>query len=155
MKMTGINFMKNLMLGVVLLCIPFIAAENARAQPSYGVFSGAFPLTLTNAQTVTVNSNPIYVRKNQGVAITPLQVSGDAANGAVTYTFDVSIDGTNYTTLTPFTYAPAHNGTTLVVGYTNWSSTILNNVRFMKLRSIANAHTNSIYVTNVYYGFWT
>lgn len=145
-----------LLLVAVVLLTPSSQAQSAF--PSSGVDRGSWTtnavLTLTNAQTVTYNSAALYVRKNQGLAIMPWIASSDAANGAVTFTFDVSADGTNYTTSTPFTYAPTLNGTTSVIGYTNWSSTILNNVRYIRLRSIANAHTNTIYCTNLYYSYW-
>lgn len=141
-------------IALIMLLSAFILTPQTQAQPAWGSWTTNVTLTITNAQTLTLNTPALYIRKNQGLAIMPWIVSGDAANGAVTFTFDVSIDGTNYTTSTPFTYAPTLNGTTSVKGFTNWSSEILNNARYIRLRSIANAHTNTIYCTNLWYSYW-
>lgn len=111
-------------------------------------------LCVTNATTNTINGDAFYVRKNQGVGITAwLNTTNTAANDIVYFTFTVSPDGTNYTTTTPFTNHVTLNGTTAVVAFTNWPATLLNNVQYMRLKSIGTAGTNSLWISNLWYSY--
>jgi hypothetical protein len=102
--------------------------------------------------TTTVTSDAMRVRGNQGIAILPTFNLAGSGTNQVTFKFDVSHDGSTWTTVSPFTYAVSANGTNTVRGFANFgpaTSASLNNIRYLRLSSIQvdNASTNS--VTNI------
>lgn len=146
------KFIHTSLLAFALILSALIDPPPADAQTTpttYGAFTNGV-LTVTNAQTLTVLTDGVTVRQGKGMAIMPYFVSlTDPTAANTTFNFDVSYDGTNWTTTSPFSLAVGHNSTTPVRGFTNWNATLLANVRQIRLRSVANGGTNTIYVTNV------
>jgi hypothetical protein len=108
---------------------------------------------VTNATTNTSYTTPkFFLRQTRGVSIiAKLNTTNTAADDAITFTFQASHDGTNWITRTPYTFAPALNGTTTVIAHTNWGVPILDNLAYMRLYSIATAGTNTLWVSNLWY----
>lgn len=138
---------------VAIGCLSLAIAPPAQAQVTpvtTGVFTNATQ-TLTNAQTVTYNLD-VTVRQNAGVAILPYFCATNSdANENVVFNFQVSADGTNFTTTTPFSLTNVLNGTTAVRGFHLLTADQLNHVQKLRLATIVNGHTNNIWVTNVTY----
>jgi hypothetical protein len=141
-----------------------MAATGARAQvavaPRAGYFTNAGTLNITNASggsslliagsgTATVTSSNVIAFRGRGIALWPSFAFTNAGTDAVTLGLDVSPDGTNWSTAQPIQRAFVGNGTTGVLGYTNVLSDVLDNVKFLRLTTIANAHASSAVVTNV------
>jgi hypothetical protein len=87
--------------------------------------------------------------RGRGIALWPSFAFTNAGTDALTLGLDVSPDGTNWSTAQPIQRAFVGNGTTGVLGYTNVLSDVLDNVKFVRLTTIANAHASSVVVTNV------
>lgn len=150
-----------LLIAFLLLAFSFLlASPPARAADSpadvthLGTLLTNTTLCVTNATTNTLNGAAFYVRKNQGAAITLLMnTTNTAADDLVYLKFQVSADKTNWNTLNRYAIAPALNGTTSVVLYTNLVPTLLNNVRWIRLQSIGTAGTNSLWISNLWYSY--
>jgi hypothetical protein len=104
---------------------------------------------VTNATAPTINSPAVALYRGRGLAIMPTFIGTNAGTANVILAFNVSADGTNWSTTTPFSYTLPMNGTTAVIGYTNFPSTLLDNVAYLRLAYISNAHTANITVSNV------
>jgi hypothetical protein len=135
---------------LALAAAPLAPRVQAQTEPTtFGTFTNAV-LTATNGQTLTINGPPITVHQDKGMAILPYFAAASAGEAAnVTFNFDVTYDGTNWTTTKPITVAVAHNGTAAVRGHLLLDPTELNHVRQIRLSTVANAFTNTVYVTNV------
>ena len=137
-----------------LLCL-FGSRLNAPAQSNVGLqnrfhaFASANSSVLTNSQTKTVNSESVPVYRDRGMGFFATFFGTNATAATVTFKFDVTYDGTNWTTIQPFVWGATLNSTNPVVAYTNLPSTALDNARGIRLASIQNSHTNSIIVSNV------
>jgi hypothetical protein len=131
---------------------------------------GASPLvraqsTPRNVQTLTLSDSSIAtsatevstseaftIKADSGFAIlVSFQLSGaDTAN--VTFSFAVSIDGTTWSTTTPYTYTVAATGTTPVIGFCNFPPHVAgngaNNIRYARLASITNASSTRTVAVN-------
>ncbi len=157
------KFKRFTLAGFCLLCLLCLgisasAAEFFTGPTRLGSFLTNASVTITNETTRTFNGAGISLpANNDGIAISPVMVTtNSAAVDAITFTFEVSIDGTNYCTLTPFTYSPKLNGTTTVIGYTNWGKPLLANAKYIRLKSIATAAgTNTLTVSALEYSFAT
>jgi hypothetical protein len=137
-----------LMVLAIICMLAAPATSQAQVTPTAtGEFLGSTYL-INGSVTSNINTSAISVRQAKGLAFLPLLAGTNASTAAVTFVFDVSVDGTNFTTSSPLAFAVAMNGTTAVRGYTNFSSTLLDNVSHLRLRSIQNAHTASVFVTN-------
>jgi hypothetical protein len=134
-----------------LLAAPLVQAQVAPRNLT------TLTLTATTAAanaTTVITSQAVQIKPGAGFAVIPnFQLSGaDTAN--MTFNFAVSTDGTTWTTITPFTYAEASNGTTPVIGFKNFGVAAgADNVLYVRLASVTNASTtrtltiNSIVVT--------
>ena len=115
---------------------------------TWSAFTGV-PAYVEGGAQSNLTSTAISVRKDRGLSIIPIFAGTNSGTANLIFTGKVSPDKTNWCTVTPFTYTVAMNGTTGVVGYTNWPPTLLNNVAWFQLTSISNGHTASVYITNV------
>ena len=77
----------------------------------------------------------------------------------VTFYFNLSVDGTNWSVLNPisaaFALGPANAMLVAgqkVVGYTNFPRTVLDNARYARLDNIMNQNSNHVYVSNMVFG---
>lgn len=128
--------------------------------PKFNYFTNSGTLNITNALggasllisgsgTATVTSSNVIVYRGRGIALWPLFAFTNAGTDAITLGCDVSPDGTNWSTGQPISAAFAGNGTTGVLGFTNILSDKLDNAKYIRLTTIANAHASSVVVTNV------
>ena len=114
-------------------------------------------LTLSDS---SIAANTTEVSTSQAFTIKPGAGFGAVVNfvlsGAdttnVTFNFAVSLDGTTWTTTTPFTQAVAANGTTTVIDFKNFAADVTgagaNNILYVRLASITNASTTRIVTVN-------
>lgn len=121
--------------------------------PSFAAFTNMPTTVLLNSNAV-INSGIITLRANQGIAILPIFAftNGNAGTN-VQFSFTGSPDLTNWTTSAVFSMTVAGNGSTGVVGYTNVPPTWLNNIRYLRVSSITNQHTSTLFLTNILYSF--
>lgn len=138
---------------VVLWLLPFTA--RAQSQPlKFGIITNQ-PALILGSMTSNVNSGTFYVREGKGVAILAKFAGTNAATvNTLTVKFDVSHDNTNWSTLTPLTLSAAINGTAQVIAFTNFTPLLLDNVRFMRVKSIQNGDTNAMFVSNLTYSYF-
>ena len=107
------------------------------------------PVTVTNSTTLTIASNAVPVWRGRGMALMPTFTCAGADTGNVTFNWNLSYDGTNWTTTTPISLVLVANGTTRVTGYTNVPADKLDNVRFIRLATISGTATTVATVSNV------
>ncbi len=83
------------------------------------------------------------------------QTNAALVGSNVTFRFNISIDGTNWSNLNPIsaTFALTANAVLVagqkVVAYTNFPRTVLDNARFARLDNIVNGVDQHIYVSNM------
>ncbi|HZM01558.1 MAG TPA: hypothetical protein VFC44_00920 [Candidatus Saccharimonadales bacterium] len=127
--------------------------------PSLPVFAQVTPTTVivltnlpawytTNYTTnlftpgTTPTTNIISLRQGQGMAVA---VSFTGTNASATAGFvinwAVSLDGTNYQTANFLSFSNSVNGTSGVVGYTNFPGALLNNALYITPATIQNTCT--------------
>lgn len=112
------------------------------AMTATGFFTNSGSFSLTNGQ---------YLLMSSGCSDTIRQYNGESILGSFTWTnpitvgasattwWDVTADGTNYTTTHPFVMTtPAGTGSNTVVWWTNLTILQLDNVRTLKLYAISN-----------------
>lgn len=114
------------------------------ALPANAIAPGNPPLFLPGQSTV------IALTPRKGVALLASVATTNAGTGPVLFVFDLSADGTNYTTGQPITFAAPLNGTAGVIAFTNIGGPALDNVRFMRLTTISNLHSATAFVTNLW-----
>jgi hypothetical protein len=110
--------------------------------------------SVTNIASPATNAGPrlVSIPPGQGVGFfTTLGTTNLGTAHNVTFIFETTVDGTNFTTGTNFSYALALNGMTRVAGFTNINATTLNNARGIRIRQIFNDNTNVTYITNCYF----
>ena len=138
-------------------CLIFLAAS-----PPACAQVGVVPRTtvLTNIPGViaasfssNVNSGIFPLYKGRGFSAFAKTAGTNAAlipGVTNTITFDVSFDGTNWSTASPLALVSVFNGTTNVIAWTNFPPTLVDNVRYGRVRTIYNGHTNSLFVSNIW-----
>jgi hypothetical protein len=146
----------------LLTCIAVIGSlavlTTPRACAQVDAFTVTSLTTSTNAvaasTTSTVTTDPVEVRGDQGVGFVAKFVLDGPSTGNVTLHYNVSADGTNWTTTKPFNSgAIAANGTNSVTAYYNFGptdSSELRNIRYIKLAEVQNAATNAVSLQNVW-----
>jgi hypothetical protein len=104
-----------------------------------GQFTNATSITLTNGQGFAITSGATdVVRQNNGESIL-LNETGTNVNTTATITYwDVTADGTNWTTDHPLVIAITPGNAT-VQHWTNIPPVFLNNVRAVKLSALTNS----------------
>lgn len=134
----------------LLALVAFVCAtQTASAQTGQGYPTTAVVLTtststlLPNA-TTTVTSQAFTVNHLTGFALVPKFALSGTGSSALTFNFAVSVDGTNWTTTTPFSAAVSANGTTSVTGWYNIpplnTGTGCANAPYVRLATIQNAN---------------
>ena len=119
-------------------------------QPNfYRTDTNASPLTLTNGGAAVfpqngTNSIEQTVKQNTGLSVFVTVISSNSVGGTGKVGFDVTPDGTVYTTTQPlslsFPTAAAVTGTLATnVYWTNWPAATLNNVRQIQWTTATNA----------------
>ncbi len=140
-----------------LLFIQFVAPPaHAQVVVQANVFTNQFSNTTTTASTVgNVDASPFRLRAHIGLAIQPsFTLLSTAGAGTITFGWNLSVDGTNWTTTLPLTLALAANSTNTVTGYTNVPGSWLDNTRYIRLDSMASTSTNVVTNIVVRYGYF-
>ena len=135
---------------IALLCLSFEA--RAQYQPNFWqniLTNGAITLTTGQISNTAAISKPITVRQGKGLAILPMLAGSGASTSPTWFFFDVTADGTNWTTTQPLSFSVNANGTTLQRGYNLFAYTALDNVRQIRLAQATNATAVTIGVTNI------
>jgi hypothetical protein len=153
MKFTKTKMLLSLIVCFVLLLFalasPPPATAAANSQPNFyeNVMTNGTAM-LTNAQTLTVAAKPFTLRQGCGLSVLPYFTGTNTSTADTVFRFEVTADGTSYTTTGPLRVTNSLNSATGVRGVRFLSRNDLDNIRAVKLVSIQNYHTNSIYVTN-------
>ena len=145
------------LLGLVAMIALMLAlpATGQVTPTAYGGLTGV-TASLPYASTNSCTNSTVLLHKNLGLAVFPSIVcTNTAAATAVTFNFVPSYDGTNYATSGALKLILTLNGTNTVVGWTNWSADVLNNVYNLKLLNIVNADTtNAVTCNGVTYSYF-
>lgn len=117
-------------------------------------------VTTLTLSDVSIGTSATEVSTSQAFTIKPGSGFGSVVNfvlnGAdtanVTFNYAVSLDGTTWTTTTPFTQAVAANGATAVIDFKNFAADVTgagaNNILYVRLASITNASATRIVTIN-------
>lgn len=134
------------------------------APNAYQLDAVAFPLTLTNGQSVTfpangTNSLDLTLRQDHGLSVF-VQVASTNVNSAGTILgYDTTPDGTTYTTTRPLQLTvPGNFVGTNVYWLTNWSALQVNNFRQIQLTLATNqlvggGVSNAVVIQKVWYSY--
>lgn len=147
--------MKKFIASTVLALITFMLALSLPAQVTVnttGTFDTAASVVVTNATTRTLTSTAVNVRPRGGIAIVPqFACSGVDTTGTIVCKFDVSVDGSTWSTTGPLSTTTTLNGTNTVIAYYVIAETSLSHAQKIRLRSIQNTGTNDVTVASVTY----
>jgi hypothetical protein len=137
---------------IALATACFLAAPPALGQTAPST-SGNFSSTnaVPGSTTDSVASAGIDVPNGRGLGILSEFYGANVGTGNVTITFGLSQDGTDWTTTATHTQVIAANGTNWVRAFKNFAPADLDNVRYIRVNSIANAVTNAIAGVEVKY----
>lgn len=137
--------MKNLLIALALLLFlgsPALAQQTGSLLSSSVVISNATTTVLGTATAVQVPY------KNASFTLMPRFSAEAAGTSNVVFTFNLSRDGTTYTTVDPLSYTLTANGTNAVVGLVTFAATNFDNdVRWIKWTKLAVEQTNNVTVT--------
>lgn len=125
----------------------------APQQPNfYRTDTNAFPLSITNnGVTVTVtNGLKLTVRQDTGLSffVGTLSTNGLQTNSATIY-FDVSYDGTNFTTTRPLSVTAPINGTNAALYWTNIPAPVYNGIDSFRALTVSAVSIAGSGTTNV------
>lgn len=123
---------------------PLLAQQVTGKSWRTGSFTGQ-AATVATATTSTTASDAVEVPPGRGLAVL-CKIGGvtAATNGAVTFTFAVSADGTTYSTDTTLQLAITATGTNVLTGFKNFGAATLDNVRYLRIASIQNASAGTV-----------
>lgn len=132
----------------------------APQQPNfYRLDSAAFPCVLTNGGSLVfpaggTNSLKLPVRQDKGLSFFVRMGTTNPSTGSATLKWDLTPDGTNYTTSQPLQWViTPGNSTTNGLWWTNIPPAVLNNVRAIQLTGFSNNFTNWWWGTNLWYSY--
>ncbi len=131
-----------------LITATAITANAQQFPPRFGNFDNVPALVTTDA-TSNVVSSAVTLFPGRGLAVMPHFAGTNTATTNVIFDFEVTYDGTNWSTVTAVTLTNALNGTTAVRGYHAIPPDTLDNVKAIRLQSIENRHSASVFITNV------
>ncbi len=122
---------------------------HAQIAPTTTVAFSSVPGAMPASSTSNVISALMTVRQGKGLAILPYYKGGDVGAGNLILRFDVTADGTNWTTTKPLSCTNALNGTNVVRDCSQFTAAQLNGLQGIRMQTIENTATNAITVTNV------
>jgi hypothetical protein len=100
--------------------------------------------------TTNINAGAVDVYQNRGLSVFVYCATTNASGSNVVVQFQVSYDGTNYSTLAPpLKFDFANNGTTGVRAWTNYPAAVLSNVRKIRVGTIQSTHLSTLFITNI------
>jgi hypothetical protein len=143
-------------LNVLLIALIGLAIWLALAPPALAQVASTTTVAFDNvpgampgSSTSNVISSPVTVHQGKGLAILPYYKGGDVGVGSLVLKFNLTADGTNWTTTTPLACTNALNGTNVVRDYSLFTPLQLDNVQAIRLQTIQNTATNAATVTNI------
>lgn len=146
------KFFSLLFLAVLALCLvsPAVAQVTPRNVTVLTLSDSAIGTAATEVST----SQAFTIKPGSGFGSVVNFVARGAGTDLVTFNYAVSLDGTTWTTTTPFTQAVAANGTTTVIDFKNFAADVTgagaNNILYVRLASITNASaTRTVTVNSV------
>ncbi|MBF8281273.1 MAG: hypothetical protein HW378_188 [Anaerolineales bacterium] len=131
-----------LVLSLLALTAGLAQAQNLITQ---SLISGN--LTVTNGQTLTVNGPALPLRSGRGVGFVPAFSTTEADTSTITWKFDVSLDGSNWSTTQPLSGTSTLNGTNVVRAYLLFKPIDVDGVKELRLARVINGGTNTVTVT--------
>lgn len=139
--------MKKLLAVVALATLVNLTAS---AQTYFDLF------TTTNGASITTNAathvGRVTLQKGKPLTVTPtFKLDGESVEDVV-LGFNVSLDGTLWTTTCPATATVAANGTNTVVGFATLSTNVTDNARFIRFDRIVGP-TNGLNTLKILYRF--
>lgn len=145
--------MKNLfaLLGAAALLVgafAFLPRLDAQVTPNNTGTLTSVTTGVASNDVVTVTSSAVDVPQGRALAFIPEFKLASAGTGNTVWTFQVSIDGTDWTTSSGLSHTVAANGTTTVRSYYLLDPTELAAVRKVRLSQISNA-ANAVVLTNI------
>lgn len=138
-----------LLAGLFLLAMP-VPPVTAQVTPTdYGNFTGTGVSNLfANLTTYTVTSDRVELRNARSFAVIPFLAGVAAATNQAVINYQVSADGTNYSTSSGLSSTVSFsNNTNIVAPYTLFNLSTLDGMRFIRIGTITTASTNT--VTNI------
>jgi hypothetical protein len=137
-----------LLLAIVLSIITPEANAQALIPPTkYAAFDNV-PSIIEGSATSNVVSTAINVRPGKGITIWPLFAGTNSGTANLICKLAITRDGTNWSTTT-LNGTNAMNGTTGVLGFFTISAEQLQGAKELRLQSMQNLHTASLFITNV------
>jgi hypothetical protein len=108
---------------------------------------------MPGSTTSNFTSQPTALKLNRAnglaIIIDATCTNGTTAASGLGCKFDLSADGTTWTTTLPLTNSVTMNGTNRVVGYTLFAPSVLDHMRYIRLAQIVNANTNIITINSI------
>lgn len=137
---------------ILLLCtlafsaLAMTAAESqAQVTPKTVTALTLSDTSIALSATEVVTSQAFTINPRSGFAVIPTFVCAASGTSNVTFNFEVSVDGTNWTTMKPFSAAIAATGTTPVTGFYNFPANVAGtgaaNIAWVRLGSVQNANS--------------
>jgi len=133
------------LLALACLCAFVLPAS---AQSTGSLLSS--PVVISNATTTSLGTATAIQVPYKGASFTLLPRFSAAGVGTsnVVFTFNLSRDGSTYTTTGPLSYTLAANGTNGVVGLVTFDATnFANDVRWIKWTALSTTQTNNLTVS--------
>lgn len=147
--------MKRILLSLLALVAFFaLLSIPAEAQvPASGVKTLVLSTNVAalSAQT-TITSDRFVPSGLAGFGVMPTFSGSGAGAASVTFLFQTSADGTNWTTTFPFSAVFTANGTNTVIGYYNVPAAATNgpaNARYVRLGAVSNTNTNTVTISDL------
>lgn len=133
---------------LVAVALAILPLAQAQVAPNNTGTLTSVTTGLATNDVVTVTSSAVDVPQGRALAFIPEFKLANSGTGNVVWTFQVSIDGTDWTTSSGLSHTVAANGTTTVRSYYLLDPTELAAVRKVRLSQISNA-ANAVVLTNI------
>lgn len=149
--------MKHSFIIIIAVAVLVLAgSQTARAQvtPTTEIVLTTSTNTVAASGTATVTSGSFSPNSITGFAVVPNFVLGGTANntGNVTFNFQASPDGVNWTTTYPYSFTVAATGTTPVTAFYNFAPVIsgsgATNIPWIRLGQVINASSGGTLTIN-------
>lgn len=155
MRQMGAMITLMAMVMVMVAWGPPAQAQTVAGGITYGTFSG-IPATIAESSTTNAVSGAVLVRQSRGMGLFATFTVATNSIGSITVSYNVSLDGTNYSSTRPIRWvidSTLTNSTGVVIAYTNVPATYLGNVRYLKTASVVNAATNALSAVSLQYSY--
>lgn len=146
--------MKKHLMFLAAFILSFIAvpALHAQVTPKTLTTLTLSDTSIATSATETVTSQAFTINPDSGFAVIATFVGSTTGTSNVTFNFQVSTDGTTWSTNTPFTFAVAATGATTVRAFYNFppgvAGTGASNIAYVRLASVANANSGATITLN-------